>query len=382
MNQNPKSIVYLNFAPYENAGRILDFLTSQFKLTILFSFNFHKLNNKNQSNIIRVFKEGRAQPEIKLFNLPTPEAILFITLPIITILIMVQTLWYIFRLRKLYGPIDIFLSVNAFTSWIGIIIKKMRLVGETVFWVWDYYPPGYPDWWIRLARWGYWRFDTIATKYSDRVVFLNQRLVDLRQNIGVLKENQTFPVVPIGTNPGKISFNRKPIIGHLGVLKQSQGLDLLFDILPELMKKMPNLQIEIVGSGPDEPHFRERAKGYKNIKFYGFVNTEDKVDEILRSWTVGIATYIPDQSNPAYWTDPSKMKAYISQGVPVITTAIAPFSEEIARAKAGLVVDYFQPKALIKAIVKICQKPKLYKERAFALAKKYYYKDLYPMLFE
>lgn len=377
-----KSIIYLNFAPYENAGRILDFLVETFPLVVLFSFNFHKLNNKSQSNYIRIYRDGKKAKQIKLFKLPTPEALLFITLPLIMILIAIQTIWHLVRLKMHYGRFDLYLTVNAFTAWIGNILRSFRIVSKTIFWVWDYYPPGYPDWRIRIARWGYWQFDRWSSRTSSSVIFLNKRLVELRQNIGVLPKDKSYSIVPIGTNPGRIRKTKQPIIGHLGVLKQSQGLDLVFDTLDTLTKEIPTLNVEIIGSGPDEAHFKARAKQFRNVRFFGFVSKEDKVDDIIRAWKVGIATYIPDKSSPAYWTDPSKIKAYLGQGVPVITTAIAPFSKEIKRFEAGAVVNYHKPREFIEAVKMLCRNQDKFKDNVYQLAKKYYYKDLYPKLFK
>ena len=159
MFKKNQSIIYVNFAPYENAGRILDFLNEQFSLVILFSFDFHKLNNKSQSNKITIFKNGEETKSFLLFKLPTPEILLFITLPFIALVIFLNILWYSFKFRREYGKFNYYLTVNAFTAWIGNLLRNFKLVKKTIFWVWDYYPPGSEDWRIRLARWAYWRFD-------------------------------------------------------------------------------------------------------------------------------------------------------------------------------------------------------------------------------
>jgi glycosyltransferase involved in cell wall biosynthesis len=375
------SLIYVNFSPYENAGRILDYLLQNCRLLVVFSFNFHQLNKRTSSNYLQVYVEGKKVEELKLFRLPTPEALLFITLPLIAGLIALQTIWQLFQLKKKYGQFTHYLTINAFTAWVGILLRKLKIVQYTIFWVWDYYPPGYPDWRIRLARWAYWRVDKLSTLHADKTVFLNKRLVELRQQINVLPPEKIHRVVPIGTNPGKLRIKKKFILGHLGVLKKSQGLDLLFDNLAVLQKKLPQLKVEIIGSGPDEEYFKERAKHFKKVKFYGFIKEEDTVDSLMRNWGVGLATYIPDSSNAAYWTDPSKIKAYISQAVPVVTTAITPFSAEIKKAKAGIVVDYYDAEKFVQAIISALQKPTALQKNAYQLAKKYDYRKIYQDLF-
>lgn len=375
-----KSIIYVNFAPYENTGRILDFLIENFSLVVLFSFDFHKLKNY-RSNLIKIFCDGKEIQEIKLFKLPTPEFLLFATLPLIAFIIALQTFWHIMHFKKIYGKFHIYLTVNAFSAWIGNILRDLKFIDKTIFWVWDYYPPGYPDLKIKIARWAYWKFDRLSTKSSNSIIFLNERLIELRKQIDVLSKNKSYKIIPIGTNPQKNFFNRNIILGHLGVLKRSQGLDLLFDNLQTLSKNISNLKIEIIGSGPDEQYFKSRARNFSNVRFYGFVENENKVDKIIKNWSIGIATYVPDISNGSYWTDPSKIKFYISQSVPVISTSITGFSEEIEKYNAGVVVDYYNPEDFAKAVYKILNKEKLFRQNAYRLALKYYYKIIYPKLF-
>jgi len=375
-----KSIIYVNFAPYENAGRILDFLIENFSLVVLFTFDFHKLKNY-RSNLIRIFRNGKKIQEIKLFKLPTPEFLLFPTLPIIALIIALQTFWHIIHFKKSYGKFDVYLTVNAFTAWIGIILRDLKFIDKTIFWVWDYYPPGHPDLRIKIARWAYWKFDKFSTRLSNSIIFLNERLIELRKQIDVLPKNKSYKIIPIGTNPQKNFFNRNIILGHLGVLKRSQGLDLLFDNLQTLSINIPKLKIEIIGSGPDEQYFKTRAKQFPNVKYYGFVENENKVDNIIKNWSVGMATYVPDVSNGSYWTDPSKIKLYISQSIPVIATSITGFSDEIEKYGAGIIVDYYKPEKFIKAVYKILNKKRLFRHNAYNLALKYSYKINYRGLF-
>ena len=286
------------------------------------------------------------------------------------------------RLKRNYGAFSYYLTVNAFTAWIGNILRNLSVINKTIFWVWDYYPPGYPNWKIKLARWVYWKFDTWSTTSSSSLVFLNRRLATLRRDIGVLPKRISYSIVPIGTNPGKVLLKKKKIIGHFGVLKRSQGLDLLFDTFGEIRKHYPSITVEVIGSGPDYDYFKKRSKNFPHIIFHGYIKQENDIDAIIRNWSVGIATYIPEDSNPSYWTDPSKIKAYLSQGVPVITTSITTMSEELASHKAGIIIDYTRPEEFVNGVVKILKNQSFYKKRAHKLAEKYTYSTIYPGLFK
>src|SRR3972149_6825604 len=140
------SIVYVNFSPYDNAGRILDFLTSSFDTVIHFSYDHLRLRNGRKTNILAICENGRVVRKKKLIPLRTPEFLRFFSLPAVAALIFLQTFFYCFLYQRQHKNLDYYLSVNAFTTIVGIILRKLGLVKESIFWVWDYYPPGYPDW--------------------------------------------------------------------------------------------------------------------------------------------------------------------------------------------------------------------------------------------
>lgn len=168
----------------------------------------------------------------------------------------------------------------------------------------------------------------------------------------------------------------------IGVQKKSQGLDLVFDNAELLKKKFKNIKLEIIGGGPDEKYFKTRAKNSKlQTKFFGYIPSENKIDAILSKWDIGIATYIPEESNVTHYSDPSKIKYYLNFAIPVITTNVFLFSKEISQYKAGVVVDYFNPQELIEAIENILKKYNFYSKNAYRLAEKYNYKILYKQIF-
>jgi len=381
----PQSVIYVNFAQYDNAGRILDFLLENFEVTTHFSFDHLRLKNGKKFNSLHVYKNNRLVENKKLMSIRTPPFLLYPSLPLVAILILFQTLFYTLKLRIRYGKFDVFFTVNAFTAFIGILLKKLKFCERTVFWVWDYFPIEYPDWRIRLARWIYWKFDKPSMLWSDRVAFTNRRLLALRIKTGFLNGNKKFIIVPIGTNIKKIKEikTRNLIIGFLGMLKFSQGLDLLLDNLEGVLSKFPGIKIEIIGSGPEKERFKKKAKkNAKSIKFYSFLEDGNLVNKLIERWTIGLATYIPTKSNESYWGDPSKIKVYLSMGVPVITTNVSYFAKEIKKNNAGVIIDYFNPQEFIKAITKILKKKEYFSKNAYMLAQKYNYKMLYPSLFK
>lgn len=378
-----KSILYVNYAPYENSGKILDFLLDNFEYVFLFSIGFYNLKNKRSYNYLFTYKNRKLQEKHFFIKISAPSFLTFYLIPLVSAINFTQILFYTFLLKQKFGKIDIYFTVNAFTSWIGLVLKKIGLVDKTVFWVWDYYP-AHKSKIVTIMRRIYWQFDKISS-HSDQVIFVNQRLINLRKGIGILPQKASYPVVSIGTELiSKFTSNRKNsvVLGFIGVIKKSQGLEMVFENADTIMKDFPRARIEIVGSGPDEEYFKKMAKDSSfKANFHGFAEG-DSFNKILAKCTIGIAPYIPDKSNVSHYGDPGKIKRYLSLGLPVIATNAFEFSSEISKYMAGEIISYNHPSEFVGAIKKIVKNYGRYRNNAIRLSKKYFYKKIYPQLFE
>lgn len=380
----PKGIIYANFAPYDNAGNILDFLVNNFLFVAHFSFQFHNLSNKAQENVLTIYKKGGQAYRISFFNLQVPESLLYIFLPITGSLFLIQLMWFIFLLRIRGNKFDYFFSVNALTAWLGNLLRSVGVVKETLYWVWDYYPLKAQSLQEKIMRYLYWYLDTSSSKKSTNTFFLHLKLKELRGKISGDKRILKNLIIPIGTSILNVNIKPKdtPIIGYLGVIKKNQGINILFTSLPKLLKYYPNLKVEIIGSGPEEKALMKKAKYFGNkITFYGYLESLTEIQNIMSRWSLGIATYLPQSDNPAFFTDPSKIKTYLSVGVPVISTNVTPFSQEISRSAAGVIIDY-SANEFIKAVRKILNSQLKFSRNSLKLAKKYDYRKIYKKFFK
>ncbi|TSC88404.1 MAG: glycosyltransferase [Microgenomates group bacterium Gr01-1014_16] len=382
MSQN--SIVYTNYSPYENSGKILEYLKENFNYVFHFSIGFYNLRNKKNYNRLLVFRKGDLIIEKVLFQLPIPKSLIFLLLPVRSIINFFQIVAYSLWLKRKFGKIDYFFTVNAFIAWIGINLRYFGAVSKTIFWVWDYYPPIHPSKVVMLMRYIYWQFDRVSS-YSDKVAFVNNRLLNLRKDLGIYARDAKHTIVPIGTDyfPYHKKHNPKKVVyAFIGVLKINQGPGVIFDHSQTLFKSIGNFSYEVIGSGPDEEILKAMAKktGVK-AKFYGYLEG-DSFNQVLQKSTLGIATYIPDPSNVSYYGDPGKIKRYICLGLPVILTNVLEFSHEVEKAKAGIIIRHDDPQALAKATQKIISNYSFYSRNAYRLSQKYYYKKIYPEMFD
>ena len=378
------SVIYVNYSPYENSGHILDYLRDEFKRVYLFSLAFHSLDGSKKLNKLTIYEDGKLVNEEYLYYLNVPQSLVFFLIPLRSLMNFAQIFIKIVQIRIKIGKIDYFFTVNAFTGSIGRLLKYVGVVSKCVFWVWDYYPVSHPKFTFKIMRWLYWQFDKIAT-FSDRVVYLNQRLADVRIKAGLISKDQKINITPIGTGDALPLLKKNPKkirIGFIGVLKRSQGVDMLIDAQDKLSNKFNSISFEIVGSGPDEKLFKSRINSTSKVKynFHGLV-TDEKFKEILYNCTIGVAPYAPDDGTVSKYTDPGKPKRYMEFNLPQITTDVIELSKDIEKNNAGLVIKYGDIDALVNSIEKIISKYDYYSVNASRLNKKYFYKNIYKNMF-
>lgn len=382
MNNKKIKILYVNYAPYENQGKILDFLIDEFRYVFMISIGHYNINVEHTTNKLTVYKNKKIVDENFFFHLPVATPLVFILLPVRSIILLFQMILLTRKIAKEYGPIDYYFTVNGYTAWIGLLLRRLGLVHKTIYWVCDYYPIKHKDKVIQAMRWLYWQFEK-NTASSDLLAFHNTRLIDKWRKEKVRFSRSKTVLVPIGTSKEKLN-RKKPCeltLCFLGVLKRSQGVDFIISSADLIEKEFPNATIHIIGPGPDKEYFVKKAKSKKaKIIFHGYVN-EKKLNNIISNCHIGFALYMPDPSNVSYYGDPGKIKKYISHGLPVITTNIHKFTNEIKQENAGIIIEYENKKELIKAIETIILNYKKYQENVLRIRKKYFYRNIYKKIF-
>jgi glycosyltransferase involved in cell wall biosynthesis len=81
----------------------------------------------------------------------------------------------------------------------------------------------------------------------------------------------------------------EPTLTYVGRLKKYKSIDHLFAAVAMIQANFPNLAVEIIGTGDDEPRLRQRAVALgvaSRVRFAGYVSTERKVELLRRSWVV------------------------------------------------------------------------------------------------
>jgi len=134
---------------------------------------------------------------------------------------------------------------------------------------------------------------------------------------------------------GALSRAPRFTIGYIGLVREGIGL---FRLLSHLAS-MPNISLDIVGNNlvGDRIHTEiARLDLDGRVRLLGFQPTTS-VREICTEWLAGVALY--GKSHYCRYTEPGKIKLYLSLGLPVIMTDVSYIASEVRAANAGVVID-------------------------------------------
>jgi glycosyltransferase involved in cell wall biosynthesis len=133
--------------------------------------------------------------------------------------------------------------------------------------------------------------------------------------------------------------------------------------MEELIKKFPDVRLEIIGTGPFEGELKEMVKRKKLEKWVNFLGRmgHDKLMQYLPTCGIALATYEPDPNSITYYADPTKPKEYLACGLPVIITKVPWIAKEIEKAPMGIAINYDKYE-LVSAITKLLSDESFYKK--------------------
>jgi len=264
---------------------------------------------------------------------------------------------------------DAYIGIDPLNAFAGLVLRKLGKVEKVVYYSIDYFTNRFDN---KILNKIYHLIDKLCVKYADETWNLSPMMALARQKYSHM-DRKIFNrqlTVPVGVWVHKVKrkrfseINRKKIV-FIGSFLPLMGIDLILKAIPIIARKIPDIQLDIVGGGPeDEPlrQFTANLKMDKNIRFYGWVSEKERLEKILSDAAVGIAPFntliLDDQVRNA---DPAKLKDYMSWGMPVIVTDAIVNSKQIENARCGIVIQY-NVKELADAVIKLLLDEKLLKE--------------------
>lgn len=366
---NKRIIIVQHEADEGGPGQVLNnyFLAHKIEEILHISHpNLYIKSGYKKSSYYRIFKSGLLirQKHAPFFHFP--EYFLYLKDSI-------YTLYWVVSQKKKF---DVFIGLGNINALGGLLLKRIGCVRKVVYYVIDYVPRRFSN---RIINWIYHYFDQLAARYADATWNISPRIISGRE----ARWNKRFPnqfVFPHG-----LYFDKKKILPvtkihknelvYMGYLNKEQGIQLILDILPKLIKRIPDIRLNIIGTGNYEQTLKSKVFKMnmdKYVIFTGLIPDINKMEERLAKGAIAFAMYKPSHSF-SYFADPGKIKHYLSVGLPIIMTDLPYVAKEIEKNKCGLVIHY-DKRELYQSIVQLLTNSKIYnsyRSNAMRIAKKY-----------
>jgi len=278
------------------------------------------------------------------------------------------------------------LGLNWLNTFVGLMLRRFGFCRNVIFYSIDFVQRRFRSYLLNLL---YHAFDIVVAAKSDLVWNLGAPIAKIRSQRWNFKKRLNQLVVPYGTfrikmeqPPDECAFIHRwksKRVCFLGHLRSGQGLELLPGVVRLLLPYFPDLKLIIIGDGELKDSLERRFEklGVKNnVEFLGIVNG-DRLNLELSRAVVGLAPYPP--RSLASYSDPAKVKTYLSYGIPVVITSHTTISEKVKNASAGIVCKY-EEEEIAAAIRDILTNYEFYMKLtrgALRLAESYFWDTLY-----
>lgn len=337
-------LIFCSFVPVGLEDYVQYFINNFDEFTYL-KWKFPHSKGSMKSLLIE-YKNGKKIEENNLFSTASfqDKYLYFLLLPFSYLIYIYQALTS-FWCRKNRTQL-IFIGVNYFCTFCGILLKKMGKVDFVIYRVMDFFPLP-PKGIYRYLNRFFYMIDKFCLKNSDYIWFTTEGHIVGREKYGYFNRNRyDYKIIPLGLDSSKFvskSINEKNrySLVYCGVISRYHMLDLLFEIIQDLKKDFNNIRLNLIGSGPDEAYYEELAKKMdlqSNIVFHGFVEEGDRFKTLMSDNILGIAFY-RNEENFMKYTEPAKVKYYLSFGVPAIVSKVPLIANELDEKRVCFAVN-------------------------------------------
>ena len=273
-----------------------------------------------------------------------------------------SSFYFIFKFKKKF---NIYIGINPLNAIAGLFLKRIGFAQTVIFYVIDYVPSRFNN---KALNTLYQSLDQISVRHADYTWNLSPAMSSAREKRGISRNGTNQTTVPTGTRVENkfLPFEQinRTDLAFLSHLREGQGIELILEVMPELVKEVPSVRLLVIGTGPLENYFKEEVKKRglsDNVLFFGYIEDHDKIEEIVSKCGIGLAPYVPDANSFTWYADPGKPKVYLGCGVPIVITKVPEVAMEIQRSKAGIAIQY-DKNDLINAILLILDNEKMHRE--------------------
>lgn len=312
-----------------------DYLKGKTKSLLLIGHPFPY--RKERNSFYRVYKNGFLKKEIKAFGWELPESFIYIK----------DALYTFFWVACQKERYDYYIGSDGFDAFLGLILKKFGKVEHVILYTVDYMPNRFKN---NALNFLYHYFDKKCLENCKIVWNVSPVMASAREKYSGLNEKECAPqiLVPLGMwhkRIAKFPLNKrnKNQIVFMGHILEKQGLDVVLEAFPKILKKIKDARLLIIGTGPYEDSLKEKGRKLKieeKISFTGYVENHEEVENMLSKSMISVAMYKPDPNSFTNWADPGKLKNYLSAGLPIVLTSVPPVANDLEREKCAVVSAY------------------------------------------
>lgn len=317
---------------------------------------------KNKYNLIRRYSKGKLVEEKKVWSSEN--------------LFLYYFSWFLFHwyvLFRYFKPHEKFTIIAGHPiSFFGLSIQRTLWNTRHLYWIGDYFP-GHS---LVIKT-----FERLKKHYHDNVPF-TAYLSDGINNVfnGKVVDTKRRKTIMWGVKPKRLKRttpNRSFSVLFVGLVKESQGIEFLFDFL----KDHKEYSLNIIGVCDNNLYKKYQLLIRKNklssrVFFPNKFYTDEELNILSQKCHVGIALYNADASNPTYYTDPGKVKAYAEMGLPVIMSDVSGIAPFVKRFHSGIAISR-DTKELEKALENIQSNYSYYVSGLEKFNKHFYFEDYY-----
>ncbi len=192
----------------------------------------------------------------------------------------------------------------------------------------------------------YLLIDKMTHKYVDFHWEVSDAAINARRlSTGIHKGDKHF-VVPMGIwesaffPPSRSRFQNRKVV-YFGSVNNRNGIPKLVKIIEKALEIDAGLNFVIIGSGDCSKMlstFIADNNLFSSVKYHGFIDNPEDVYKILSNCAVAIAPFAQDPTSFTAFADPSKFKAYLAAGLPILSSDVPPNVDELASLAGARII--------------------------------------------
>ena len=254
---------------------------------------------------------------------------------------------------------DLYVGSNNLNAFAGLLLRTFGRVKKVVYYVIDFNPKRYD---APLVNALYHRLDQYCVRHADETWNMSPRMETGRKKyFGFTGGNQK--VVPVGLWLSEsvslpITEIHRYTLAFVGHVQEKQGIQYVMQSIPYIVKKIPDFKFLVIGGGDYLSVLQKLSTDLKvseHVKFTGYVKNHADIEKLLAQSALAVALYDRYDGKKlsfSYFGNPTKVKAYLSAGLPVIMSDVPYNAKEIERVGCGKIVSY-ESRDIASAIIEI-----------------------------